>query len=359
VTAALETPYLRVDPVALERNLAEVAEACAAHGVALRPHVKSHKCATIARRQLALGAAGLTCAKLSEAEVLARHGCDDLFVCYPLVGAERLRRLRDLARAVRVRTIVDSEAGARELSDAFAGEPPLDVLIKLDVGMHRAGVAPEDAPALAAVVDGLPGLRLRGVCIHEGSVYGEPDAAKRADLARAHVGALVATAVALRRDGHAIDVVSAGATPAWRTSVAVPGVTELRPGNYVFYDALQAALGVVGLDRCALTVETTVVSHAAPDRALVDAGSKVLTVDRGAHGGGLLDGYGVVVGRPGIRVENLSEEHGWLRLDPSERVAIGDRLRIVPNHACVVVAHFDALIAGDERWPVEARGCLT
>jgi D-serine deaminase-like pyridoxal phosphate-dependent protein len=355
----LETPYLRVDPAALERNLAEVADACASNGVALRPHIKSHKCATIARRQLALGAAGLTCAKLSEAEVLARHGCDDLFVCYPLVGAERLRRLRELARRVRVRTIVDSEAGARGMSDAFAGEPPLDVLIKLDVGMHRAGVAPDAAPALAAAVKGLPGLRLRGVCIHEGSVYGEPDPAQRAELARAQVGALVATAEALRSDGHEIDVVSAGATPAWRTSAAVPGVTELRPGNYVFYDALQAALGVVGLDRCSLTVETTVVSHAAPDRALVDAGSKVLTVDRGAHGGSLLDGHGVVVGRPGIRVASLSEEHGWLRLDPSERVAIGDRLRIVPNHACVVVAHFDELIAGDERWPVEARGCLT
>jgi D-serine deaminase-like pyridoxal phosphate-dependent protein len=136
-------------------------------------------------------------------------------------------------------------------------------------------------------------------------------------------------------------------------------VTELRPGNYVFYDAMQVALGVVDLDRCALSVVTTVVSRGAPDRALVDAGSKVLTLDRGAHGGSLLDGYGTVVGHPGIRVASLSEEHGWLRLDPSERVAVGDRLRIVPNHACVVAAMFDELVAGDERWPVEARGCVT
>jgi D-serine deaminase-like pyridoxal phosphate-dependent protein len=353
-----ETPYVRVDPAALDRNVSEMAAACAEHGVALRPHIKSHKCATIARRQVAHGAVGLTCAKLSEAEVLARHGFDDLFVCYPLVGAERLRRLRDLARTVRLRTIVDSPEGAHGLSAAMDGES-LDVLIKLDVGMHRAGVPPEAAPELADLVARLPGLRLRGVCIHEGSVYGEPDPTARAALAREQVGALVATAEGLRRDGHEIDVVSAGATPAWRTSVAVPGVTELRPGNYVFYDAMQVALGVVGLDRCALSVITTVVSHAAPDRALVDAGSKVLTLDRGAHGGALLDGYGVVVDRPGIRVASLSEEHGWLRLDPSERVAVGDRLEIVPNHACPVVANFDALVADDERWAVEARGCVT
>jgi len=321
--------------------------------------VKTHKCATIARRQVAGGAVGLTCAKLSEAEVLAGHGFDDLFVCYPLVGVERLRRLRELARAVRVRTIVDSEPGARALSEAMEGEPPLDVLIKLDVGMHRAGVALESAGGLAAVVAGLPGLRLRGVCVHEGSVYSEPSSDARAEVARSQVGALVRCAEALRREGFSIDVVSAGATPAWRTSVAVPGVTELRPGNYVFYDAMQVALGVVDLDRCALSVVTTVVSHAAPDRALVDAGSKVLTLDRGAHGGSLLEGYGTVVGHPGIRVASLSEEHGWLRLSGSERIAVGDRLRIVPNHACVVAAMFDELVAGDERWPVEARGCVT
>lgn len=358
-----ETPFLRVDRARLDRNLEEMAAAAAENGVALRPHVKTHKCATIARRQLAHGARGLTTAKLSEAEALAGAGLDDLFVCFPLVGTERLRRLRDLARSRRVSTIVDGAVVARGLAQAMRGEEqPLDVLIKLDVGMHRVGVATAAAGELAAVVRSLPQLRLRGVCVHEGSVYSEPDRSKRDALARAQVGVLVDTAERLRSDGHELDVVSAGATPSAMTSVAVPGVTELRPGNYAFYDAMQVALGVVEPARCALSVVCTVVSRGAPDRAIVNAGSKVLTLDRGAHGSSLLEGFGTVVDHPGIRVANLSEEHGWLTLEPSEQVSVGDRLAIVPNHSCVVAANFVDLVAvGSETevWPIEAHGCVT
>src|SRR5215207_4832535 len=169
----LDTPSLRVDLPRLERNLEEMASAAQARGVKMRPHIKTHKMAEIARRQLGLGAVGLTCAKLSEAEAFAAAGFRDLFVCYPLVGPPKLRRLRDLSREANVMTIVESAAGAEALADAMAGEGrPLDVLVKVDVGMHRVGVPEEQASELARLVASKSSLRLRGVCIHEGPVYG-------------------------------------------------------------------------------------------------------------------------------------------------------------------------------------------
>ena len=261
-------------------------------------------------------------------------------------------------------TLVESEEGTRGLSDAMRDEDrPLDVVLDIDVGFHRVGVPPEDALRLAGIVASLPGLRLRGVSTHEGSVYGVTTPDDRAALAREQVGRLVDTAEALRREGHAIDIVSCGSTPGAAGALQVEGITEMRPGNYVFYDAMQGALGTVPLDRCALSVVAQVVSSHPHDRAVADAGSKALTTDRGAHGGDTSPSYGVVRGRPGITIERLSEEHGWLRLDDGESVRIGDRLDIIPNHACVVCNLFDevAVTRGDEvvgAWKVAARGCV-
>jgi D-serine deaminase-like pyridoxal phosphate-dependent protein len=358
----IDTPALLVDRARLERNLREMADLCAAHGKALRPHIKTHKTVEIARRQRELGAVGLTCAKLGEAEVFAAAGFDDLFVCYPLVGELKLRRVVELARRAHVTTIADDADTARALSAAAeAGGVTLDVLVKLDVGMHRVGVPPEEADALAHVLAGLPGLRLRGVCIHEGPSYAVNDPRERRALVREQAGRMVKVAERLRSQGLPIDVVSSGATPAIHDLVEIDGVTELRPGNYVFYDAMQAALGVADDDHCALSLLVTVVSHAAPDRAIMDAGAKALSLDRGAHGLDLLDGYGRVRGRDDIRIAGLSEEHGWLQLTPGAPLAIGDRLEIVPNHSCVVANNFDTLTIVDDGdvvavWPVAARG---
>jgi D-serine deaminase-like pyridoxal phosphate-dependent protein len=360
----LDTPTLLIDLDRLDRNIDDMAEQAAVRGVALRPHMKTHKLVEVARRQLCAGAIGLTTAKLAEAEAMAAAGFDDLFVCYPLIGPEKLRRLRRLAREVRVSTVVDSREGARALAAAMAGEErPLDVLIKLDAGMHRIGVAPADAPELAAEVSRHRSLHLRGVCVHEGSVYAEPDPERRAAIARAQVRQLVSTARELERAGHEIEVVSAGATPAAAASLSVEGITEFRPGNYVFYDATQVALGVVGPERCAQTVLTTVVSRHG-DRAVIDAGSKALTLDRGGHGTSLVEGHGIVRGRPGITVRALSEEHGWLALEPGEELQIGERLELIANHACPVTNCFPEAVgvrdgAVCERWTVVARGRMT
>ncbi len=361
----LDTPALLIDGERLDRNLDEMAEACRAHGKALRPHVKTHKMIEIAARQRARGAVGLTVAKLGEAEVFAEAGFDDLLICYPMVGELKLRRLVALARRARVTTIVDDASSAAALA-AAACEAGLaiDVLIKLDVGMHRVGV---DAPAtdrLAHRVGSLDGLRLRGVCIHEGVVYGEPDPDRRRELARHQVSALVATADRLRGQGLSMDVVSCGATPSVRDVLDIDGLTEVRPGNYVFYDRMQAELGVVPEDRCALSVLSTVVSHSHPNRAIIDAGAKALTLDRGVHGRESLHGYGRFRDRDGLAIVSLSEEHGWLEVADGSDVKIGDRLQITPNHACAVVNCFDSATllrdgAPAQQWQVAARGRVT
>lgn len=363
--AGVDTPSALVDANRLECNLAEMAALGQRHGKALRPHFKTHKTAEIAARQRELGAAGLTVAKLSEAEALAEAGFDDLLVCYPMVGPLKLARLAALARRAQVSTVVDSEAAASELSAAMTrAGVRLDVLLKLDSGMHRVGIEHGQAGRLGSAVARMDGLRLRGVCIHEGSVYTEPDPVRRRAMARQQVHELVDTAQALRDRGLPIEVVSCGSTPSVRDVIDIDGVTEVRPGNYVFHDAIQVALGVVPASRCALSVLSTVVSRTAPVRAIIDAGSKVLTLDRGAHGHVLVEEYGQLPGRPSVLLSALSEEHGWLTLAAAAQLDIGDRLRILPNHACAVVSNFDRLTvirdgAPVAEWRVLARGGKT
>jgi D-serine deaminase-like pyridoxal phosphate-dependent protein len=362
---SVDTPALLVDDSRLDRNIRLMAQLCQQHGRKLRPHIKTHKTLEIARRQRDSGAVGLTVAKLGEAEVYAAAGFDDLLVCYPIVGPLKLARLAALARRVTVSTVVDDAGAARELSAAMtAAGVRLDVLLKLDVGMHRVGVAAGEVEPLAAAVAALPGLRLRGVCIHEGSVYGEPDPARRRAVGRDQVQQLVATAERLRDRGLPIDVVSCGSTPSLADVIDIDGLTEVRPGNYVFYDAMQVALGVVEAERCALSVLTTVVSRGGADHAIVDAGAKTLSLDRGAHGLGLLADYGRIVGRDDVKLASLSEEHGWLKLSKEASLSVGERLRVLPNHACAVVNNVDKMtVVRDSEpvgeWDIAARGQVT
>jgi D-serine deaminase-like pyridoxal phosphate-dependent protein len=363
---ALDTPRVVVDLALLERNVAEMAALAYDAGVALRPHFKTHKTPQIAAMQLDAGAVGLTCAKIGEAEVLIDAGFTDLFVCFPIVTETKARRLAALAArpGVSLSTIVDSPQGIAALSAAFAGaDESLETLVKVNTGLGRVGVAPGAATVdLARSVAAAPGLRFGGICAHEGFTYGLPDPEERAAAVRVGVEALVDTAEALSAAGLPAARVSAGATPGIDGLATAPGVTEIRPGNYVFYDAMQVGLGVAPLDRCALRILATVVSHAERDRAVIDAGSKTLTSDRGAHGQARVGGYGVIVGREDIHIERLSEEHGWLRLDlAGSDVEIGDTLEIVPIHACPVanlapeltVVRDDTVI---ECWVVAAAG---
>ena len=337
----LSTPAVLVDLDVLESNIARMAGWARDAGVRLRPHAKTHKCPQIARLQRAAGAWGLSLAKVGEAEVFADAGFDDLFVAYPVVGEDKGRRLVALGDRVRLAVGVDSVEGAATLARPFrdAGRS-LDVLLKVDVGYGRVGVTPDRAVAVGQAVAELPGLRLRGVFTHAGHGYLAETKAGVDDIARQEGERLAAAASDLRAAGLPIEEVSVGSTPTAALAMRVAAVTECRPGNYVFHDASQVALGTCRLEDCALTVVATVVSVPAPDRAVVDAGSKTLSSDPLRPRAG---GYGQVLGRAS-RIEKLSEEHGVIAVAAGDVFRVGERVRILPNHACVVANLHDRLV---------------
>ena len=301
----LPTPSVVVDLDVLERNLTRMATRARDAGVRLRPHAKTHKCPEIGRMQLAAGAWGLSLAKTGEAEAFVAAGFDDLFIAYPVVGEDKGLRLLRLSDRARIAVGVDSVAGASTLAAPFrAARRTLDVVLKVDVGYGRVGVAPEAAAEVAERVAAMRGLRLRGVFTHAGHAYGASTRAGVEETARTEGAILADTAAALRARGIAIEEVSVGSTPTAARAMTVSGVTECRPGNYVFHDGTQVALGTCGVEDCALTVVATVVSVPGPGRAVVDAGSKTLSSDplRPAA-----NGYGQILGRLS-RIEKLSEE---------------------------------------------------
>ncbi len=354
----LETPSVLVDLDVLERNIARMAEAARRCGVRLRPHGKTHKVPEVGRMQIEAGAAGVCLAKASEAEVFADAGFDDVFLAYPVVGADKARRLLALADRLRLRVGADSVDGARTLSEVFhrAG-CRLDILLKVDVGSRRVGVLPQDALETARRIADLPGLRLRGVFTHSGAGYHAPTPEGVAEAGR-HEGQTMATvAESLRQGGLPVEEVSVGSTPTALSAMAVKGVTECRPGTYVYQDASQVSLGTCALEDCALTVLATVISTPAPDRAVVDAGSKTLSSDPLRPEAG---GHGWILGRQS-RVQRLSEEHGVVDVVPGEFFRVGERVRLLPNHACVVSNLHDRVLAVrggrvEAEWAVAARG---
>jgi D-serine deaminase-like pyridoxal phosphate-dependent protein len=357
----LDTPAVVVNLDVLERNVERMAEFARQHGVALRPHAKSHKTLSIAQRQRAAGSRGLTVAKLDEADAYLTAGFDDLFVANEVVGIDKWQRLVGMQRRGSVAIGIDSAEAAEGL-DRIASHAGVrvPVLIEVDSGLQRAGVQPgTEALALAERMAPLRGLDLRGLFTHAGHAYGAASPDEVARIGRAEGEVLVETATLLTAHGIACEVVSVGSTPTALHAGAVPGVTELRPGNYVFYDRMQVALGVATLDECSLTVLARVISRPASDRAVLDAGAKTFALDRGAHGMEAVAGFGQDR-QHGLVIQRLSEEHGVVGVD-RQVVHVGDRLRFVPNHACTVSNLAEALIGvrGEqvtEIMPVLARG---
>jgi len=352
----IDTPAILIDLGVVESNVASMQRRADRHGVSLRPHVKSHKIPELARLQLRAGAAGITVAKLGEAEVMAAAGISDIFIANQVLGRARLQRLVGLARNVRLAVGVDSFVGARALNEAVASvqaagddhAAPLELLIEIDTGLRRCGLLPGPRVIeLARAISDLRGLRLRGIFTHAGHAYAATDRNQVVDISRHESRCLVETAAALcEATQDAVAVVSVGSTPTMKVWEGHVGITELRPGNYIFHDLMQLALGVAEPSECALTVLATVISRPSPERAVIDAGSKVLALDRGAHGNELIRGHGLVIGCRGV-LARLSEEHGVLESRPGEELAleIGQTVRIVPNHACPVINLADTALA--------------
>ncbi|CAM5766446.1 alanine racemase [Labrys miyagiensis] len=348
VYSSVETPAVLVDLDIAERNISRFQAYCDEHGLKLRPHIKTHKLPRLARFQIGKGAVGITCQKLSEADAMTEGaGIDDVLITYNLIGEAKRERLRALAGRVRLSVVADSAAVVDDLSAAMDGSGhQLTVLVECDTGARRCGVpTPEAAAELSGRIASSPNLRFGGLMTYPpvGGTSAVQDFMTRAKTLIETFGTPVET------------ITSGGSPDMWRAHEA-PVVTEYRPGTYVYNDRSLVERGICGFDDCALNVLATVVSVPDPHRAVIDAGSKVLTSDLLG-----LTGHGYVVGRPDIAVDSLSEEHGRLVSQEPIGLKVGDRVRIVPNHACVVANMLDAVVLtrgaevlGYE--PVAARG---
>jgi D-serine deaminase-like pyridoxal phosphate-dependent protein len=368
----LPTPQVLIDRTRAMNNIARVQALASEAGVRLPPHAKTHKSPIVAKWQLDAGAIGIACAKVGEAEVFVQAGITDIRLPYPVnpANAPRLLALMDCAA---ISIIVDHPEVVRGWSDAMriAGRT-LDVLVKVDVGFHRCGIDPQADPlGFIRSVASLPGLKLRGLLSHAGHAYHAASEDDLRAIAQREAETLAGIRTQAGASGIALDEISVGATPTLRFSAGQSGITELRPGNYVYFDRTQVALGAASLDDCALTVLATVVSKH-PGRIVLDCGSKTLTNDQ-ARGISAATGYGAVLAGESdaldyareidetLTIERLSEEHATVRVTGTTRLEPGDRVRVVPNHSCVVSNLVDVVrvVDGDQvidTLPVAARG---
>lgn len=357
----LDTPALVVHEDILKRNLSDMAEYAGKKGIAMRPHFKTHKTAEIAKMQMEKGAIGVTCAKIGEVEALVEAGVKaDFFIANQIIGPLKTQRLVKLLDKANVRVAVDSVAGAQGLQDAMAeAGKNLDVVIEINTGQNRAGVLPENALGLAEKIrESMPNLRVVGIMTHEGHAGKTLSQEDLTSVATDAGTKMVNTAEQLREHGFDIETVSVGSTPAAFETTQIDGITEMRPGTYVFQDNTIFRFGKIGPEDVALRILATVTSRPAPDRAVLDSGSKVLTTEPSQW----REGFGYVVEYPDAKIVSLSEEHAVLSLPESAQgMQIGEKVEVIPNHVCPTVNLTDELfvirdgkVAGT--WPVIARG---
>lgn len=337
----LETPALLLHIDVVERNLARMAERARRLGVALRPHAKTHKCPELGKRQMAHGAVGLTVATLAEAEAFIAAGITDLTWAFP-IDATHIPHARRLGARATLRVVTDDLATAR----ALAGSG-LHVWLKVDCGYHRAGVDPASPYALdvARELAREDGLVFDGLLSHSGHAYQTASRPEAARVAESERETMVRCAQRLRVAGLVVRGISVGSTPAMVAAEDLTGVTEARPGNYIFYDRTMVLIGACEPDDVGVTVLASVVSHQpGGDHFVMDAGALALSKDTGPAHLRLAPAFGAVRGHPALTVASLSQEHGVVR-GPADALAeqfpVGARIEIVPNHSCLTVAHFD------------------
>jgi D-serine deaminase-like pyridoxal phosphate-dependent protein len=349
----LDTPALVVDLDIFDRNLSRVADYAAANKLRLRPHTKTHKSPVVARRQLDLGAAGLTVAKIGEAEVLVPQLPPvDLLIAFPVFGSQKVERLKQIAAQTQVTVALDSLEAAEQLRGTGTA-----ILVEIDVGLGRVGVTPAEALQLGQAIQKIDGVRFRGLTFYPGHIKHEDPAAIAA------LSQLISKTVAeFRAAGIEPEIVSGGSTPALFHSHEVEGLNEIRPGTYVYNDLNTIESGACKLEDCAATVLVTVVSLPRPGAMIVDGGSKTFSSDRLTGSSAVT--FGRVVEDPKCVFHKMNEEHGFIDISRADRkFHLGEKLRIIPNHVCVVMNLHERVhgIRGGEvelEWKVEARGKL-
>ncbi len=356
----IPTPAVLIDLDVVDANIRAMVEGTRKYGITHRPHIKTHKCVALAKRQVELGCKGITCAKLGEAEVMAAAGFKDILIAYPLIGADKLQRLQNLLKQdITLRTVVNSVEGATGISKV--GEQlgqPVEILIEIDGGMDRGGLKPgEPAVEFARKIKDLPGIKIVGILYFGGGLGKKDSPVNVIEKSLRERDDIVHTANILRAEGHTMDILSGGSSFTSKNPECLEGLTEVRAGTYVFNDVSQLVVGYARPENCALTCLVTVISRPDEYSAIIDAGSKTLTSDLNAQ----RPGYGYVLEDSQIQIVKLNEEHGFLKSEHRIKFAIGERITIIPNHACVLPNLTDEMygMRGDEveqMLKVDARG---
>ncbi|GAA0341712.1 alanine racemase [Bacillus carboniphilus] len=360
----LDTPTLLLDIDKLKENINEMAAFAKMQGISLRPHIKTHKSIEIAKLQLEAGAVGVTTAKIGEAEVMAAGGMKDILIAYPISSEMKMKRLIGLMEdGVDLKISVDHVQQVEWL-DAFFEQTSytLQVWIKVNSGLNRCGVEPGDEVVqLARKVVNSASLKLGGIFTHAGHSYGAKSIEEIEQIGLQEARMVVESAEACEKEGIPIPVRSVGSTPTYKIAGQVKGITEVRPGNAAFFDAIQVGLGVTSFDKCALTLLASVVGVYQGSRVVLDTGSKSLCLDKGAHGNQSVSGFGHVVGHPELTIERLSEEHGVAIVNGETSLSLNDKVLVIPNHACTVANQFEEYVVHQngvvvDVWKVDARG---
>jgi D-serine deaminase-like pyridoxal phosphate-dependent protein len=333
----IDTPALLLDHTCLLNNISKMQKLADNAAVHLRPHIKTHKSVYIAQKQIEKGAVGITVAKLGEAEVMSKAGIHDIFIANQVAHPLKIHRLFVLHKKIEISIGIDNVEQIRLLNNVFTNQDrPLKILIEIDSGFHRCGVEPGiKLIDLANMVIKEPGLKLKGIFTHAGHVYCANSLSEVQQIGEQEAEIMQKAKALLKAHGIKIDIVSVGSTPTVKYSAKNPEANEIRPGNYVFYDNFQLALGSCMLNECSLFLLATVISQPANQRIVIDAGSKSLSLDQGAHSSQLVKNYGKILNIEGEIVQ-LSEEHGIIHLTKPQKIEIGSPVLIVPNHACSV-----------------------
>ncbi|HEU5141517.1 MAG TPA: alanine racemase [Bacillales bacterium] len=357
----LDTPSLVIDLDRMERNLTAMQKMADSAGVKLRPHTKTHKMAEVARLQLDYGAKGVTVAKVSEAEAMVKAGISDIFIATEIVGNQKLARVAEIAKRANIRMAVDSIYHVRQIADFVGKQFPMKIMIEVDTGMHRCGVEPDEAVSLVGdIIEEFPQVKLAGVFTHEGHTYNARDKKHMRQIA---IDAQVAVVDIGKRIMNLWGIpceISVGCTLGQLAGEVVDGITEIRPGTYVFYDVGHAYF--LGDSKfCAVSILSTVTSKNNEDQVVADAGAKSMTIDQRSSGVLKTNGFGFIKGHSELLVKKLSDEHAVIT--PGSSLNVGDRIEIIPNHVCPTVNLYDRAYGVrdgkvEKIFQVTARGCV-
>ncbi len=354
-----DTPAIIILRDVASANVASMGSGLKSQGIAHRPHIKAHKSVELAKLQLAFGAQGITCAKISEAEVMVNAGIRDVLIANEIIGAYKCTRLARLAKRAQITTVADSKVCVDGLSEAAQAEgSTISLYIDVEIGAKRCGAQEEEAYELAKYAMSKPGIRLVGIMGYANAIYSKKAGKEMEEAANEEREALVRIRRTLADKGIRLPVLSSGSSYSSRYPDQLGGITESRAGNYIFNDVTTLFTGSCTVDDCAIRVVARVISIPAPGRLIIDAGSKTLTSDTS----GARKGFGYIVEYPEMEIYALNEEHGYVHYDEKLPVKVGELLTIIPNHACMLcnLENWVWSVTSDgafRKMNIEARGC--